>query len=338
MTPSRLSRDLASDPGLPADTSLPSCQLDWDHDLNGAWATSPSSACSSISSAAPPSTPASSLGDRPRVLFLQMELLSARTLKDWLSDSLVSPQAREQHVAVIFNQILRALDAIHGSGYVHRDMKPDNVFVAQEQLDGHLEVKVGDFGLSTRAHAHAHAASSDDSQQPTTTTNEMERTAGVGTPLYASPEQASGLPYDSKADMFAVGVMLAEALHGPFATLMERAQLLTGLQDDPSAHGLPPACPWAPVVAALLQRRPSLRPSAAQVLQHPLLTTAAALPCTSSIPTRVQALQDSLEEKDAIIQQLRAQLELTTREYCSAIDYIDHIEKVGVHAHVHAHH
>src|SRR5690606_10953598 len=96
----------------------------------------------------------------------------------------------------LVGRLLEPLAAAHASGVVHRDLKPDNVFVAK---DGEGErVKLLDFGIARRA---TEAAS-------LTATG-----TAIGTPHYMSPEQAiDSKTVDAATDVWAVGVMLYEVL------------------------------------------------------------------------------------------------------------------------------
>ena len=98
--------------------------------------------------------------------------------------------------------MLQALQALHDLGIVHRDLKPSNVFLTRHG------VKLLDFGL---AHTTDFALVADPDQ---TATGESVAGGIVGTPLYMSPEQASGLPAGPASDIFSVGSVLYELLTG----------------------------------------------------------------------------------------------------------------------------
>ena len=102
-------------------------------------------------------------------------------------------------------QVTQALAAAHAAGVVHRDLKPENVMI---RADGY--VKVLDFGLAklTGQALSAYAAG--------LSTHELETGEGVvmGTFRYMAPEQARGEETDSRADLFALGVLLYEMLAG----------------------------------------------------------------------------------------------------------------------------
>jgi tetratricopeptide (TPR) repeat protein/predicted Ser/Thr protein kinase len=146
-------------------------------------------------------------------LFLVMELVRGRTLRDW-------QRAATRSRAEILERYLAAaqgLVAIHDAGLVHADIKPDNVLVAE---DG--RVLVSDFGLARAAVAGQ---------------------AGIaGTPRYMAPEQKAGRSIDARADQYGFCVALWEALFGgapdeaptrePPARL--RAALRRGLAPDPA--------------------------------------------------------------------------------------------------------
>ncbi len=130
-------------------------------------------------------------------VFLVMEFLTGDSLSDIVEGGQM-PLERALPLAV---QICQALEAAHQGGIVHRDLKPDNIFVVKKR--GADFVKVLDFGISKVKTAEAE-------QVRMTKTGQL-----VGTPLYMSPEQARGeADIDSRADIYALGVILYEMLVG----------------------------------------------------------------------------------------------------------------------------
>lgn len=129
--------------------------------------------------------------------YLVMELLDGQTLADALSADVLSV-ARVAKLAV---QICRGLEKAHAAGVVHRDLKPANIFLTRNDA-GEEVVKILDFGVAKLLGEGEHA--------DVTQTN-----TAIGTPLYMSPEQASGLnDVDARADIYSVGAMLYEMLSG----------------------------------------------------------------------------------------------------------------------------
>jgi len=109
----------------------------------------------------------------------------------------------------IANQLLEGLAAAHGAGIIHRDLKPDNVFLLKSRAGQTDFVKLLDFGISKFNQMSGDSGFS------------MTRTGAVmGTPYYMAPEQAKGSrEMDHRVDIYAVGVILYEALTGqvPFS-------------------------------------------------------------------------------------------------------------------------
>ena len=132
-------------------------------------------------------------------VFIAMELVTGATVRSWLA---ARPRTWKEIVDV-FVQAGRGLIAAHEAGIVHRDFKPDNVFVGD---DG--RVRVGDFGL---AHAPAEMVPAPPGETPA----ELTETGTVmGTVRYMAPEQLEGRRVDAQSDQFAFCVSLFEALHG----------------------------------------------------------------------------------------------------------------------------
>ncbi|MEP1355177.1 MAG: serine/threonine-protein kinase [Tateyamaria sp.] len=122
------------------------------------------------------------------VPYLVMERVRSVTLKDHCkASSLLSLD----DIHSILKQMLAGLTAIHAAGIVHRDMKPANVMLAEDDT-----VKLTDFGIARL------------------TSMEATNAGMIGTPSYMSPEQMMGHPVDARADIYATGVMLYELLTG----------------------------------------------------------------------------------------------------------------------------
>lgn len=164
--------------------------------------------------------------------YLVMELLSGEDL---------TTQIRTRHrlelpyLAHLARQAAAGIDAAHGAGIVHRDLKPDNLFVTER--DGRPFVKILDFGISKfdSTLTGDHGATREGSM--------------LGTPYYMPPEQVRGAKdLDVRADVYALGVILYEAITGvrPFEadTLPHLALLIHEGKPRPLAElrpELPPA-------------------------------------------------------------------------------------------------
>ncbi|HEX7107488.1 MAG TPA: Stk1 family PASTA domain-containing Ser/Thr kinase [Acidothermaceae bacterium] len=129
-------------------------------------------------------------GDDNGHVFLAMEYVPGRTLRDLLRER---RRLAPQEALSILAPVLSALSAAHAAGLVHRDVKPENVLLAD---DG--RVKVADFGLA-RAVAGRTATSA---------------TTLIGTVAYLAPEQVTRGVADPRSDVYAAGIMLFEMLTG----------------------------------------------------------------------------------------------------------------------------
>lgn len=133
-------------------------------------------------------------------LFVAMELLEGETLRE----RLVSRRLSLGQVQHLFDQILEPMAAAHNKGVVHRDLKPENIFLAQR--GGREIAKILDFGIARDLDGRSE--------------NVTQTGVAMGTPHYMAPEQAmSARGAGPQADVWALGVMLYEALSGqtPFA-------------------------------------------------------------------------------------------------------------------------
>jgi serine/threonine-protein kinase len=139
------------------------------------------------------------VGTESGSVYLVMEYLRGETLAQRMSRSPLS----EQDTVTLLLPALRGVAAAHAHGVIHRDLKPDNIFLCCTDEGEELEPKVLDFGISK------------------ITTDEVRDLAIthsgaiLGTPYYMSPEQVRGArDVDARTDVYAFGVMLFEALTG----------------------------------------------------------------------------------------------------------------------------
>jgi eukaryotic-like serine/threonine-protein kinase len=132
------------------------------------------------------------------VPFIAMELLPGESLERLLDKGPLSPR----FTCALIRQVALGLSDAHAAGLVHRDLKPDNIYVLQKHP---LFVKILDFGVAKNIHA---------SMGFHTVTG-----AVIGTPYYMSPEQALGQAVDARCDLWSLGVLTYRCLTGrlPFA-------------------------------------------------------------------------------------------------------------------------
>ena len=137
--------------------------------------------------------------------FLVMEYVRGKSLSDLLDEGLTLKRSVE-----IVSAITEALGEAHDQGIVHRDIKPSNVLINER---GH--VKVLDFGLVK--HLFEPQTTGVDLDAQTIYATKTRSDVIVGTPLYLSPEQATGKEIDGRSDLFALGALLYECLTGQSA-------------------------------------------------------------------------------------------------------------------------
>ncbi|XP_070617313.1 eukaryotic translation initiation factor 2-alpha kinase 1 isoform X2 [Erythrolamprus reginae] len=252
------------------------------------------------------------------MLHIQMQLCET-SLCDWIaarndsslraSDAWNPYHHIEKHWTLkIFQELLEGVYYIHTNGVMHRDIKPQNIFL---QGPNH-HVKIGDFGLACRDIIE------EDALQLLSAENNYEfiHTSGVGTCLYASPEQLQGSHYDFKSDMYSLGVILFE-LFQPFGTQMERTKVLMGLR-----RGILPLifCGKWPIqaryVKLLTSDASSRRPTALQLLESELFHNSANVIC---------ALQQKVMKQEEEIKVLKEKINLLLQER----DERDRIKPLG---------
>jgi serine/threonine-protein kinase len=137
------------------------------------------------------------LGEVDGVKYISMAFIEGKDLNQLLKEEGPLPLERTLKIA---RQLCEALDAAHAEGVVHRDFKPQNVLVGNNN-----QVYVSDFGLATSLE---------------TAKMGMTRTGALmGTPRYMSPEQVEGKQVDSRCDLYSLGLVLYEMVTGavPFS-------------------------------------------------------------------------------------------------------------------------
>ena len=187
---------------------------------------------------------------REGLLFIAMEFLNGRSLRSEIERS---GRMAVPRVLQIVSQISASLGEAHMMGIIHRDIKPDNVFLVDLKGGGDM-VKVLDFSVAK--------SDSPDAQ--------LTR-AGVvfGTPAYMSPEQGRGIPLGPASDLYAVGIVAYEMLSGrpPFQASIPTEVVMMHLRNPPPPlQGVPPQV--AQMVMRTLEKDAKRRPQSAAELQQ----------------------------------------------------------------------
>jgi serine/threonine-protein kinase len=153
-------------------------------------------------------------GEADGQLYLAMRYVEGTDLKRLLRDE--GPLEPSRAIAIC-SQIADALDTAHTRGLVHRDVKPSNVLLDEEE-----HAYLADFGLTRRL----------SDQAP-----DFDAGLSLGTPAYVAPEQIEGKDADGRADQYSLACLLHECLTGepPFTRASEAATLFAHLEEAPPA-------------------------------------------------------------------------------------------------------
>ena len=194
-------------------------------------------------------------------LYLAMEFVEGESLRQRID--------RQKHLApadaaAIGIQVCRSLLEAHKKHIAHRDLKPENILLSTTE-DGTVRVKVLDYGLAR-------------SVDPSETGSAAQFTQVgmiLGTPEYMAPEQAQGLPVDTRADIYSLGVVLYEMLTGvpPFSGDTHISLMASVIVHAPPPMRdvgvrIPPPPPLEVLVLNMLAKEPADRPrDALEVLQ-----------------------------------------------------------------------
>ncbi len=201
------------------------------------------------------------IGEDNGIPYLAMPLLKGQTLGALLDKG---PRPELPTILKIGRDVALGLAAAHGQGLVHRDIKPDNIWIEPFGGDDsavQVRAKILDFGLA----------------RPRKEGEELLTQTGaiLGTPSYMAPEQARGLPIDQRADLFSLGCVLYEMCAGrrPFTGADTMAVLTSLIADRPyEPRALNPDVPPAlsNLIMLLLEKDVSRRPGSAKEVAEAL--------------------------------------------------------------------
>ena len=221
------------------------------------------------------------VGETNGVVYLAMELVEGKTLRELVASGEPVPTKRLLDIAV---QTADGLAKAHGAGIVHRDLKPENLMISKDGF-----VKILDFGLAKLVEPTAVDASA----SPTAGASPTEPGTVMGTAGYMSPEQARGQEIDFRSDQFSLGTILYEMATGKRAFRRETTAetLVAIIRDEPPP--LAQAAPQAPapvrwIVERCLAKDPEERYASSKDLARDLKSVRDHLSETSA-PTETES-------------------------------------------------
>ena len=210
--------------------------------------------------------------DTRGMLFIQMEYCTG-SLRDLIDSGALVGKMTD--TIDLFRQMLEAIAYCHDQRVLHRDLKPGNIFIHDSE-----GIRIGDFGLAHIVRTDLGGATviekentNKSGQKSGTIVSSLDSslTGAVGTRLYCASEQLIGgsSAYDSKVDMFSIGITFFEMMHPPFITQSERIDVINRLRENlefPSDFADNEMIKQ--VIQSLISKNATQRPSATDLLQR----------------------------------------------------------------------
>ncbi|KAM3728347.1 Eukaryotic translation initiation factor 2-alpha kinase [Dirofilaria immitis] len=222
------------------------------------------------------------------IMFVQMELCS-RTLNDYFTErnAEIRPKKNRQLNRSIMEQLMSAVAHLHSKKIIHRDIKPSNIFLRNESSSPIPSILLGDFGLAC---LHQNKMVRNTIENETITTH----SEGVGTSLYAAPEQQNSTAYDNAVDVYSAGIVFFE-LCVPFFTQMERLKIIGKLKKGKLSEEFKISFPEeAMLIQEMCRDNPQKRPNASEIVTK-----------LGKIGENTESLKDRIQELEKEIVRLR---------------------------------
>ncbi|CAB3401130.1 unnamed protein product [Caenorhabditis bovis] len=196
-------------------------------------------------------------------LYIVMQLCDERTLEDWIRKNSTEESRTLSVMKNWIKQLAEALEYLHDKGFIHRDLKPGNIFFSSDSKPEKKILKIGDLGLATNNKGKSLINSGQ-------IASNSKHTRNVGTRSYMSPEQLNNASYSEKIDIFALGLVATELII-PFATAMERIDTFTAYQNGTEPPILKDYPKEKDFMLQLTNIDASKRPSAKDVAENKFL-------------------------------------------------------------------
>ncbi len=234
-------------------------------------------------------------------LYLAMELLVGQVLQDVLpAEGMAVPE-----VLHIIDQVLQALEHAHAQRAVHRDLKPDNLFLCRKNDDA-LHVKILDFGIAKYIEEDPTDPSDDERGKDDFEDLVTEQRQVCGTPQYMAPEQVVGARVDGRADLYALGCVMYRMLTGrlPFDGKTRYELYQKHLQEAPRPFSeVRPDLEFPArlelIVMKVLAKRPDQRFQTAAEMRHALQTVSSETRSRRAMRARVSLKHTSPQQPSA---------------------------------------